>query len=127
MKKIYLFLGLIVVYSVLAIAMHNKIAKEKLEGKWNVKVASAPSGYQDYVFDVKEDRGEYKVDITFVDSRHRIVDRTLTMEDGKLTGNVTVDGERIEITIWEERGVVQGTARSQYIGTLPMTFNRPKD
>jgi len=127
MKKLYIFLGLIVVYSVLAIAMNHKISKEKLEGKWNVKVANAPDGFQDYVLDVKEDKGEYKVDILFVETRYRIPDRTLTLKDEKLTGTVTVDGERIEVTIWEDKGVVQGTARSPYIGTLPMTFTRPKE
>ena len=127
MKKLYLFLGLIAVYSVLAIAMNNKIAREKLEGKWNVKVASAPYGYQNYVFDIKEDKGEYKVDFHFVDSRFMIIDQSLTMDDGKLTGSVTVDGEMIEITIWKDRGIVQGTARSPNVGTLPMTFTRPRD
>ena len=127
MKKLYLLAALVVVYSFLAVAMSHKISREKLEGKWNVKVANAPNGYQDYVLDVKEDKGEYKVDIFFVDLPFRIQNRELTMTDGKLTGNVIVDGERIELTIWEEKGVVQGTAKNSFIGSLPMTFTRPKD
>jgi len=127
MKRIYIYLVLIAMYSVMAMAMHNRASKEKLEGRWNVKVTNAPGGYQDYVFDINEDKGEYTVDILFVDSRFRLPNRTLTLKDGKLTGNVTVDGETIEITIWEEKGVMQGTAKSRYIGTLPMTFTRPKN
>ena len=127
MKKFYLFLVLIVVYSFLAGAMKNKISKEKLEGKWNVKVVDAPSGYQDYIVDIKDDKGEYKADIIFVDSNSKITNQTLTLKDGKLTGNVYVDNERVELTIWEEKGVVQGTAKNQYIGSLAVTFTRPKD
>ena len=127
MKKIYLFLILIVVYSFLAGAMKNKISKEKLEGKWNVKVVDAPSGYQNYVVDIKSDQGEYKADILFVDSKSKISNQKLTLRDGKLTGNVYVDNERVELTIWEEKGVVQGTAKSASIGTMAMTFTRPKD
>ena len=120
-----MFLGIILVYSLLAIAMSNKISKDRLEGKWNVKVADAPHGYQDYVLDIKEDKGEYKVDILFVSSNSKISDRTLTLSEGKLTGNVTIDGDRIDVTIWEEEGVVQGIAKSSYIGTMAMTFTRP--
>ena len=127
MKKLYLFLGLILVYSLFAIAMNNKICKERLEGKWNVKVADAPRGYQDYVLDIKEDKGEYKVDILFVGSNSKISDRDISMEDGKLTGNVIVDGERVDLIIWEEKGVVQGIAKSPSIGTMAITFTRPKD
>jgi hypothetical protein len=127
MKKLYLFLVLIVVYSFLAGAMKNKISKEKLEGKWNVKVVDAPSGYQDYVVDIKEDKGTFKADILFVDSRNKISNQTLTLVDGKLTGNVYVDNEKVELTIWEEKGVVQGSAKSLSIGTMAMTFTRPKD
>ena len=127
MKKIYLFVGLVLAYSLLAVSMNNRITKEKLEGKWNVKVANAPDGYQDYVIEVKENKGEYKADILFVDSRYKISDLEFTLKEGKLTGNLNVDNERVDVTIWEEKGVVQGTAKSSYIGTMAMTFTRPKD
>ena len=127
MKKLYVFIGLVLTYSLLAIAMNNKFSKEKLEGKWNVKVADAPYGYQDYVLDIKEEKGDYKVDILFVSSNSRIANRPLTLKDGKLVGNINVDGEAIAITIWEDKGVVQGTAKSYEIGTITMSFTRPKD
>ncbi|MDR1171766.1 MAG: hypothetical protein LBL24_04855 [Bacteroidales bacterium] len=127
MKKLYLFLGLALVYSFLAVAMNNKISKEKLEGKWNVTVAGAPYGYRDYIVDIKENKGEYKADILFVDSKSKISDQALTLKDGKLTGSVYVDSEKVTFTIREEKGVVQGTAESPSVGTLPMTFTRSKD
>jgi hypothetical protein len=127
MKKLYLFLGLVLVYSFLAGAMNNRISKEKLEGKWNVKIADAPYGYQDYIVDIKENKGEYKADILFVDSKSKISDQALTLKDGKLTGSVHVDNEKVDLTIWEEKGVVQGTAKSPSVGALPMTFTRSKN
>ena len=127
MKKLYLFLGLVLVYSFLAVAMNNKISREKLEGKWNVKVANAPYGYQSYIVDIEENKGEYKTDIFFVDSKNKISGQTLTFKDGKLTGYVSVDNEKVDLTIWEEKGVVQGTAKSPSVGTLLMTFTRSKN
>ena len=127
MKKLYLILGLVLVYSFLAVSMNHRISKEKLEGQWNVKVAAAPDGYQDYVIEIKEDKGEYKADILFVDSRYKMSDLVLTLKDGKLVGSVNVDNEKVDVSIWEEKGVVQGTAKNSYTGTMPMTFTRPKD
>jgi len=127
MKKLYLLIGLIVVYSFLALAMNHRISKEKLEGKWNVKIADAPYGYQDYVADIKENKGEYKADILFVESKSKISNQSLTLKNGKLIGNVYVDNEKVDVAIWEEKGVVQGTAKSPSVGTLSMTFTRSKD
>ena len=127
MKKLYLFLGLALIYSILGIAMKNKISKEKLGGTWNVKVADAPSGYQDYVVDIKENDGEYKADILFVEAKSKLTNQKFTLKDGKLTGEVVVDNEKVELTIWEEKSVVQGTAKSYSIGTLGMIFTRSKE
>ena len=127
MKKLYVLLGLIAIYSFLAIAMNNRISKEKLEGKWNVKVADAPHGYQDYVVDIKENKGEYKADILFADSKNKISNQAFSLKEGKLIGNVFVDNEKVDVAIWEEKGVVQGTAKSPSFGTLTMTFTRSKD
>ena len=127
MKKLYLLLGLALVYSFLAIAMNNKISKEKLEGKWNVKITDAPSGYQDYVADIRENNGEYIADVLFVEAKSKLTNQKFALKDGKLTGNMTVENEKVEITIWEEKGVVQGTAKSPSVGTLLMTFTRLKE
>jgi len=127
MKKLYLFLGLVLVYSLLAVAMNHKISKEKLEGKWIVKVANAPNGYRDYIVDVKEDKGKYKADIFFVDLKSKISNRPLTLTDGKLTGNVYVENEKVDVSIWEEKGVVQGVAKSSSFGALSLEFTRSKD
>ena len=128
MKKLYIFVGLVLVYSILAVAMNNKFSKEKLEGKWNVKIANAPVGYQDYIVDIKEeDKDEYKADVFFVDTKTKISDRTLTLKDGKLIGIMYVDNEKVDVTIWEEKGVVQGIAKASSIGSLSMVFTRSKE
>ena len=121
MKKLYVFIGLIVIYSFLAVAMNNKIAREKIEGKWNVKIIDAPYGYQDYVFDIKVENNEYKVDILYVDSKQEVFDRTFHQKNKRLCGHINIDNERrIDISIWEEKGVVQGMAQCHSFGTLEM-------
>ena len=127
MKKLYLFVGLIVVYGFLAVAMNTRISKEKLEGKWDVKIAGAPLGYRDYVVKIKEDKGAYKADILFVDSKNKISNQMFTLKDGKLEGNVAIKNDRMDVSIWEEKGVVQGIAKGSVMGTMSMTFTRSKE
>ena len=127
MKKIYVLFGLIVVYSLLAVAMNKKISKEKLEGIWHVKVVDAPLGYKDYEIEIIEDKGEYRAHVLFVESKYKILDREFTLKDGKLTGNVVINEEIIDFTIWEKKGVVQGNAKNNSIGDMPMTFVRAKE
>ncbi len=127
MKRLYLFLGLVLVYSFVAVAMNNKVSKEKLKGKWDVKVVDAPSGYQNYIIDIKEDKGVYKADIFFVDSKAKISDQVLTDKDGKMTANIYVENERVEVAIWEEKGTVEGAANSSSTGKLNMKFTRAKE
>ena len=128
MKKIYVLFGLIVVYSLLAVAMNQKISKDKLEGTWNVKVPDAPLGYQEYEIEIKEeDNGEYRAHVLFVESKYKILDQEFTLKDGKLTGNVVINDEKVYFTIWEKKGVVQGIAKTSSIGSVPMTFVRAKE
>ena len=127
MKKLYLFVGLVLVYSLLAVAMNHKISKEKLEGKWNVKVTNAPDGFRDYIVDIKENESKYKADILFVESKNKISDRTFTLKDGKLVGNLYLNNQKVDLSIWEEKGVVQGMAKTPAVGTLLLEFTRSKD
>ena len=129
MKKLYIILVIIIVYSFLAIAMNHKISKENLEGTWNVKIANAPYGYQDLVLEIKEDNDKYKTDILYVDSKNKISDREFRVEKGKLIGSINMDKERqIDVVIWEEKGVVKGFAKGAVIGgKMPITLTRPKE
>ena len=129
MERLYIILLFIVVYCLLSVAMNQKNSKEKLEGKWNIRIADAPYGYQDYLLDITLENDEYKAEILYMDSKNKISDRAFTMENGRLTGNINMENEkRIDVIIWEEKGVVKGIAKGQSIGgTLPMKFNRPKD
>lgn len=127
MKKLHVFLGLAFTICFLIVAMISPDANEKLEGKWNVTVADAPYGYQDYMIDIKKSENNYKADILFVYSKAKITGQELSLKDGKLTGNVYVENEKVDITIWEEKGVVKGTAESPSIGKAVMTFSRPKE
>jgi len=128
MKKLYLLIGIIMVYCLLAVAMSNKIVKDKTEGKWEVKIADAPYGYRDLVVDLKWNKGgAYNADIYFVDSKDIISNQEFTMKDGKLASIVHVDNKLVKISAWEEKGVVKGTAVCPLLGALPISFSRQKE
>lgn len=124
MRRFYLFLGLILVYSFVAVAMNNRVFKDKMKGKWDVYVPDAPSGYQKYVAEITENNKAYRADIFFVETQTKISNQTFVQKGGKLTGSIYAGNEKVEITIREEKGTVRGTAAVPSAGELPMIFTR---
>ncbi len=127
MKRFYLFLGMILVYSFMAVAMNNRVFKEKMRGKWDVHVPDAPEGYQKYVVDITKNEKVYRADIFFVETQTKLTDQTLMQKGGKLTGIINAGNEKIEVSVWEEKGTVRGTATGPSTGELPIIFTRVKE
>jgi hypothetical protein len=92
----------------------------KLKGKWAVTVPDAPYGYQDYTVDIKGKDREYLIDVKGGDVD--VKDRKLAEKDGKLSVELYV-GEYVTVTVWEEDGVVKGTADTTQ-GKLTCNFKK---
>jgi hypothetical protein len=125
MKAMYVFWILVVTCAFAPLNAIGETSNDNLEGKWNVRTVGVPNDYQNSVIDISREGNIYKIDIQFVDVRYRILSQTFTFQEGKLVGNVIVDGENVSISIWEEDGKVKGTATNQYLGSVNMTFTRP--
>ncbi|MBX3252654.1 MAG: hypothetical protein KF862_00830 [Chitinophagaceae bacterium] len=78
-------------------------------GKWEVQVKDAPEGYQDYIVDVKKQKGEYTADIT--GSGTNLKNQALTLQGNAFTANIYVE-EPVQLTLWEEKGIVKGSAQT---------------
>ena len=126
MKRLYMLLVIVSVCYFSAIANENAMSSDRFVGKWNVRVADVQQEFQNYVFDIREEGTGYRVDILFVSANRTFPNREFTLKDGKLTGSLAIEGEGVSITIWEEQGVMQGTASSSWIGTVKMAFSRPE-
>ncbi|MDR2039275.1 MAG: hypothetical protein LBQ60_15235 [Bacteroidales bacterium] len=127
MKKLYLFLGLVLVYSLMALSMNHKVSKEKLKGRWRVEVAEAPEGYRDYIVDIKDVEGIYKIDILFVEANKKVADQALSIKENKiLSTKINVSGEEVEVSLWSEKENVKGIADTS-MGKLPIEFTRIQD
>jgi hypothetical protein len=94
--------------------------KNKLKGKWEIYIPDAPYGYQDYEIDIKEKNEAIVVDLQGGDIN--IKEQKFTEKDGKLTANLYV-GEYVKVTIWEEEGVVKGTADTS-MGKMTCNFKK---
>lgn len=89
-------------------------------GKWEVKVKDAPEGYRDYIVDVKKQKGEYTADIT--GSGAHLKSQALTLKGNTFTANIYVE-ESVQLTLWEEKGVVKGSAQTSS-GKLSLHMKR---
>ena len=87
----------------MVIAMNNRLTEEKLKGNWNVIVEDYPEW--DFHLEIPNENLSLK-------------------EGGKLTGRLVVNGETVEVKIWDEMGIVQGNISGNNIGEMKIVLTR---
>lgn len=124
MKTVYVMLAgvFLLCASVVKVNAADDI-KSKVKGKWEVNIPDAPEGYNKYVCEFKEKDGV--ILMGFEGSGFEVKDQKFTEKDGKLTSTLYV-GEYVKIIIWEEKGVVKGTADAS-IGLLPFSLKKVEE
>jgi hypothetical protein len=121
MKKMYVLLTGLCLLCVSAVNV--KAAddiKTKIIGKWEISVQNAPEEFQKFNAEFKLKDGA--VAMSFKGGDIDVKDQKFTEKDGKLSANIYV-GEYVKITIWEEKGVMKGTAETS-MGPLPFTMKK---
>ena len=107
----------------LSVSMANVQANDirtLVKGKWEITIPDAPSGYDKYEVEFKEKDGVIVLDSKSSDFTIR--EQKFTLRDGRLVTNLYV-GETIQIVVWEEKGVVKGSADTS-MGKLPVVFKK---
>jgi len=97
--------------------------KSIVKGKWEINIPDAPQGYQNYTLDIKEKDQAVLVDVKGGDIN--LKEQKFTEKDGKLSANLYV-GEYVKVTVWEEKGVVKGSADTS-MGKLAFDFKKVKE
>jgi len=121
MKRLYVLLaGLcLMCFSVVNVNAADDI-KEKAKGKWEIVVPDAPDEFNRFDAEIKEKDGVVVMD--FKGGDIEVKEQKLTLKDGKLTTNLYV-GEYVQIVIFEEKGVLKGTADTS-MGKLPFSLKK---
>jgi hypothetical protein len=124
MKTVYAMLAGLCLLCMSAVDVNaaNDI-KSKVKGKWEITIPDAPSGYQNYVLDIKEKEQTVFIDVKGGDIN--IKEQKFTEKDGKLSANLYV-GEYVKVIIWEEKGEIKGSADTS-MGKLPCNFKKLKE
>lgn len=94
--------------------------KNKVKGKWDVVIPDAPPGYQNYTLNIKEKDKKIVIDVK--GGEIDIKEQAFAEKDGKLSANLYVS-EYVKVTIWEEEGVVKGSANTS-MGPLTLNFKK---
>ena len=120
MKRIYVVLiSLCLSVSAVNVKAADDI-KAKVKGKWEITIPDAPGGFDKYDAEILEKDGN--IIMNFKGGDIEIKEQKFTEKDGKLTTNLYV-GEYVQIVIWEEKGVLKGTADTS-MGKLPFNFKK---
>ena len=104
-------------------ALLQQDIKAKLVGKWVINVPDAPDEFQYFNAEFKLKEGSIVMD--FKGGDMEIKEQKFTEKDGKLSANIYV-GEYVKIVIWEEEGVMKGTADTS-MGTLPISLKKVEE
>jgi hypothetical protein len=121
MKKMYLMIAGLCLLCMSAVnANAGDDLKSKVKGKWEVTIPNAPEGHQDYVLDIKEKDDAIVIDVTGGDIN--VKGQKFVEKDGKLSANMYV-GEYVKVLIWEEKGVIKGSADTS-MGKLLCDFKK---
>jgi len=122
MKRMYVLLAAVCLLCV-SVANAQDDIKCKVKGKWEVTVPDAPGGFDKYEAEFKEKDGSVVMDFSGNDLS--IKEQKFTVRDGKLVANIYV-GENVQIVIWEEKGVIKGTADTS-MGKLPINLKKVEE
>ena len=120
MKTVYVVLAGLFLLCVSSQVNAADDIKSKVKGKWEVTVPDAPEGFNKYTVDIKEKDGTIFMD--FNGGGFEIKDQKFAEKDGKLTATLYV-GEYVKVVIWDDKGVIKGSADSS-IGMLPFVFKK---
>ena len=120
MKTMYVMLAGVFLLCMSAQVNASDDLKSKVQGKWEITIPDAPAEYSKYVVDVTEKDGTILMD--FKGGDLDIKGQKFTEKDGKLTANLYA-GEYVKILIWDDKGVLKGSADTS-MGVLPITFKK---
>ena len=120
MKRMYVMLAVLCLFGVSVVNAQTDDIRSKVKGKWEITVPDAPGGFDKYDAEFKEKDGVTVMDFSGGDLS--IKDQKFTVKEGKLTANIYA-GEYVQIVIWEEKGVLKGTADTS-MGKLPLNFKK---
>ena len=119
-RKMYVMLAAICLMSVSVVNVQADDIKTKVKGKWEITIPDAPVEYSK--FDVEFVEKDGNIVMNFKGSDVEIKEQKFTEKDGKLNTNLYV-GEYVQIVIFEEKGVLKGTADTS-MGKLPFNLKK---
>jgi len=120
MKRMYVVLAALCLLCVSVANVQANDIKSKIKGKWDITVPDAPGGYDRYEAEFKEKDGDIVMD--FKGGDLSIKEQKFTVRDGRLVANLYV-GEYVQLVIFEEKGVLKGTADTS-MGKLPFNLKK---
>ncbi|MDR1667246.1 MAG: hypothetical protein LBS03_06100 [Bacteroidales bacterium] len=121
MIKICTLLAAVVLWSTPAGTNAGDDWKNKVKGKWEIAIPDAPEGYRQFICEIKENKE--KIIVADIKGEEiNIKEQKFTEKNRTLTASFYA-GEYVDVTIWEEKGVVKGTVDTS-MGKLNCRFKK---
>ena len=95
--------------------------KNKVTGKWEVSIPDVPVIDFGYMIDIREKDHSMVFDMQGDDLDIR--EMRFTEKNGKLSATIYI-GEYVRLTIWEEKGVIKGSADTSMLGMMRLVLRK---
>ena len=95
--------------------------RSKVTGKWYVSIPDVPVIDFGFIIDIREKDHAIVFDMQGDDLDIR--EMRFTEKNGKLSATIYI-GEYVKLSIWEEKGVIKGSADTSMIGELRLVFKK---
>jgi len=95
--------------------------RSKVTGKWDVSIPDVPVIDFGFIIDIREKDHAIVFDMQGDDLDIR--EMRFTEKNGKLSATIYI-GEYVRLTIWEEKGVIKGSADTSMLGMMRLVLRK---
>lgn len=123
MRKLVTFsIALIIV--TLSVSGQANSGKPDFIGKWKYEAPYAPEGYASGIVEFCMAGDKYTATISFTGSDYKVPGERTEVETGRVSFNVNVEGERVEVFLKSESSIKLSGKAVYSQGEIPLTLTK---
>jgi hypothetical protein len=123
MKNLLAFFAALIIGTLFISGQANS-GKQDVIGKWKYEASYAPEGYASGIVEFCMAGDKYTTTISFTGSDYKVPGEKTEVEKGRVSFNVNVEGERVEVFLKSESSIKLSGKAVYSQGEIPLTLTK---